>query len=54
MFHWVGKHVHTYELKHTENEVWAECSCGHQADIPQERLEEAYSKLRSGDLTWNA
>lgn len=54
MSQWLGKwfHVHRYFLKWTQEEVWAECSCHSQLDIPDERLNEAYEKIRQNDLEW--
>ena len=48
------KHVHSYCIMGTPDEVWAECPCGKQIDIPAERAQEAYDKIYHGwDYTWN-
>ena len=58
MYHWLGKwmtkHEHEFELATDMiSEIWLECSCGEQRDIPPERLEEAYEKLRRRDHSWS-
>ena len=45
-------HKHSYKLKFTSEDIWAECSCGKQLDIPDERLYLAYQKLREHDFFW--
>ncbi len=60
LFHWMGKHFsdrsrnhkHRLELKATQEEMWLECSCGYQEDIPTEKEELAYKKLRNNDTSW--
>ncbi len=54
MYHWLGKwvHNHKYEIHYTMDEMWIQCECGQQQDIPPEREEEAYEKIRNKDLSW--
>lgn len=47
-----GKHRHEYYIRYTVEEMWLECGCGEQLDIPPELEEEAYNKIRKGDLLW--
>lgn len=47
-------HKHSYKLKFTSEDIWAECECGKQLDIPDERLYLAYQKLREHDFFWEA
>lgn len=45
-------HVHDFKLKHTTEEVWAECECGAQKDIPDELVAEAISQIHNKNLNW--
>lgn len=45
-------HKHNLKLGCTPEEVWLQCKCGYQEDIPEERLDEAYKKLRNRDYNW--
>lgn len=49
---WFRKHKHDFEIHHTQDEMWLQCSCGKQEDIPEDREEEAYEKIRNRDFAW--
>lgn len=46
------KHIHYYELHSNSEQVWLECACKHQENVPTHRLAEAYIKLRERDYAW--
>lgn len=48
----VQKHVHLFSLKWEMNEVWVECKCGEQHDIPEEFAQEAVMKIVRHDFDW--
>ncbi|HCW07291.1 MAG TPA: hypothetical protein DGG95_08000 [Cytophagales bacterium] len=45
-------HFHVFELKCSPEEMWLECKCGIQKDVPKSREEEAYDMLRNGGRKW--
>jgi len=49
--HWFP-HTHSFEIHLTQEEMWLECKCKFQMDIPEDRLEEAYQKVRNRDFKW--
>lgn len=44
---------HKYTIHLNSEEMWLECSCGFQLDIPENREEEAYEKIRNRDWSWD-
>lgn len=45
-------HEHKFELKYTPEDLWAECECGVQRDIPDELVQEAIAQLQKREFEW--
>jgi|WetSurMetagenome_2_1015567.scaffolds.fasta_scaffold348146_3 hypothetical protein len=48
----VKLHRHWFIIHMTQEELWLECSCGKQEDIPDEKLDQAYEKIRNNEWDW--
>lgn len=45
---------HNFRIASNSEDSWLLCSrCKHDEDIPEDKLEEAYEKMRNMDYTWN-
>ena len=44
------QHKHRWKLKwNNESEMWLECKCGRQMEVPEEDLEASYEQIKNHD-----
>lgn len=52
---WCKIFGHKLELTCNSDEMWIKCirkNCKHQEDVPENRIEEGYEKIRNSDYKW--